>query len=135
MHKLRFLRKWSLLMATAGVLSAIPVFAVQPNVAVPTLTLPSGTQIPVRLGQSLDTKRDGPGTRFIAHVAEPITHNGQVVLQRGAVVRGHLVESIDLVLLMEAKTAIEETSQYLKEYLLLAETFDGREEVYEPSTT
>ena len=50
-------------------------------------------------------------------------------------VRGYLVESIDLVLLMEAKTAIEETSQYLKEYLLLAETFDGREEVYEPSTT
>jgi hypothetical protein len=49
-------------------------------------------------------------------------------------VRGHLVESIDLVLLMEAKTAIEETSQYLKEYLILAETFDGREEVYEPPT-
>lgn len=47
-------------------------------------------------------------------------------------VRGRLVESADLTLLMEAKTAIEQTSHYLKEYLKLAETFDNREEVYEP---
>jgi len=47
-------------------------------------------------------------------------------------VRGRLVESADLTLLMEAKAAIEETSRYLKEYLQLAETFDNREEVYEP---
>jgi hypothetical protein len=48
-------------------------------------------------------------------------------------VRGTLIESSDLTLLMEAKDVIEESSLYLKEYLLLAETFDGREEVYEPS--
>jgi hypothetical protein len=48
-------------------------------------------------------------------------------------VRGSIVESVDLTLLMEAKDAIEETTIYLKEYLLLAETFDGREEVYEPT--
>jgi hypothetical protein len=47
-------------------------------------------------------------------------------------VRGKLIEGFELKLLMEAKTAIEETAIYLKEYLLLAETFDGREEVYEP---
>jgi Domain of unknown function (DUF4189) len=47
-------------------------------------------------------------------------------------VRGKLIEGFELKLLMEAKTAIEETAVYLKEYLLLAETFDGREEVYEP---
>ena len=88
MQNIQFFKKGFLVMA-----SAIPMFAVQPNLVVPTLTLPTGTHIPVRLGQSLDTKRDGPGTRFLAHVAEPVTHNGQVVLQRGAVVRGHLVES------------------------------------------
>jgi hypothetical protein len=49
-------------------------------------------------------------------------------------VRGKLVESADITLLLEAKTAIEETAVYLKEYLVLAETFDGREEVYEPPT-
>jgi hypothetical protein len=48
-------------------------------------------------------------------------------------VRGWLIESADLTLLMESKTAIEETSRYLKEYLLLAETFDGREDLFEPS--
>jgi hypothetical protein len=47
-------------------------------------------------------------------------------------VRGQLIESIELKLLMETKIAIEQTAIYLKEYLLLAETFDGREEVYEP---
>ena len=94
MHRLWFLKKkWSLLMALAGVFSTIPLFAAEPNVAVPTITLPAGTRIPVRLGQSLDTKRDRPGTPFVAHIAEPVTHNGQVVLERGAAVRGHLVES------------------------------------------
>jgi hypothetical protein len=33
---------------------------------------------------------------------------------------------------MQAKQAIEETAVYLKEYLELAETFDGREELFEP---
>ena len=46
--------------------------------------------------------------------------------------RGKLIESKDLVLVMQAKQAIEETAVYLKEYLELAETFDGREELFEP---
>ena len=46
--------------------------------------------------------------------------------------RGTIIESKDLALLMEAKDAVENTAKYLKEYLQLAETFDGREEIHEP---
>jgi hypothetical protein len=45
--------------------------------------------------------------------------------------RGKLIESKDLVLVLQAKEAIEETAGYLKEYLTVAETFDGREELFE----
>jgi hypothetical protein len=77
-------------MACAPALAAVP--APRPESA-PTVTLPAGTHIPVRLGQTLDTKRDRPGMPFIAHVADPVTYRGEVILRRGAVVRGHLVES------------------------------------------
>jgi hypothetical protein len=45
---------------------------------------------------------------------------------------GKLIESKDLVLILQAQQAIVETAQYLKEYLVTAETFDGREELFEP---
>jgi hypothetical protein len=45
--------------------------------------------------------------------------------------RGKLIESKDLILVLQAKEAIEETARYLKEYLTVAETFDGREELFE----
>jgi hypothetical protein len=57
------------------------------------ILLPAGTHIPIRLGQSLDTKRDKPGARFVGHVAAPVVYNGEVVLPRGTVCRGHLEES------------------------------------------
>jgi hypothetical protein len=44
-------------------------------------------------------------------------------------VRGTIVESKDLTLVLQAKQAIEETAMYLKEYLETANTFDGRGEV------
>jgi len=58
-----------------------------------TILLPAGTSIPIRLGQSLDTKRDGPGTHFVGHVATAVVYNGEVVLPRGTVCHGHLQES------------------------------------------
>jgi len=67
--------------------------AAVPNSAPPTLTLPAGTGISVRLGQSLDTKRDKPGSGFVAHVATAVTRDGEVLLRRGAPCRGHVVES------------------------------------------
>jgi hypothetical protein len=46
--------------------------------------------------------------------------------------RGTLIESKDLVLLLQAKGAIQESAEYLKQYLMLAETFHGQEELFEP---
>ena len=57
------------------------------------ITVPAGTHIPVRLAQSLDTKRDKPGTPFACHVAAPVAVNGYVVIPRGTPCRGHLAES------------------------------------------
>src|SRR5438270_10662435 len=65
----------------------------QPNPAPHVLTLPAGTQISVRLGQSLDTKRDRPGTSFIAHVSAPVRYRNEVLVPPGTICRGHLVES------------------------------------------
>ena len=47
-------------------------------------------------------------------------------------IRGTVVESKDLVLILQAKDAIEESTTNLKEYLTTANTFDGRDEIYEP---
>lgn len=46
--------------------------------------------------------------------------------------RGSVIESNDLVLILQAKEAIEQSTTYLKEYLTTAGTFDGGDEVYEP---
>lgn len=46
--------------------------------------------------------------------------------------RGTIVESKDLVLILQAKEAIEQSTAYLKEYLTTADTFDGGDEIYEP---
>jgi hypothetical protein len=46
--------------------------------------------------------------------------------------RGKLIESTNLTLILQAQQAVEQSSQYLKEYLETAESFDGREELFEP---
>ena len=46
--------------------------------------------------------------------------------------RGKLIESKDLALLMQSKEAVEDSTTYLREYLVLAETFHGEEELFEP---
>jgi hypothetical protein len=67
--------------------------AVEQHRAEQTMVLPAGTHIPIRLAQSIDTKRDRPGTPFLAHTSAAIVRNGEVVIPRGAVCRGHLVQS------------------------------------------
>lgn len=86
-------RKGFRLLFLAGLISTAGTLLAQPAPADGTVTLPAGTRISVRLGQSLDTKRDRPGTIFLAHVSAPVMHNGEVVLPRGAVCHGHLAES------------------------------------------
>lgn len=46
-------------------------------------------------------------------------------------VRGTVVESKDLVLILQAKDAIEESTANLKIYLTVANSFDGHDEVYD----
>ncbi len=46
-------------------------------------------------------------------------------------VRGTIVESKDLTLVLQAKEAIELTTTFLKEYLTTANSFNGRDEVYD----
>ena len=83
-----FIRKQMILFVAIGAtLSAAPA---NTN---PTITLPAGTQVSVRLAQSIDTKRDKPGARFLAHVSDPVMRDGQVVLRRNATCHGHLVQS------------------------------------------
>ena len=83
-----YIRKRLILLAALGT----TLSAATPN-PTPTVTLPAGTQVPVRLAQSIDTKRDKPGARFLAHVAGPVMREGQVILQRNATCHGHLVQS------------------------------------------
>jgi hypothetical protein len=47
-------------------------------------------------------------------------------------VRGTVIESSDLTLVLQAKEAVEQTAQFLKEYLTTADTFDGKDEIYVP---
>jgi hypothetical protein len=55
--------------------------------------LPSGADIAVRIDQSLDTKHGAPGTPFVAHVSAPVWEHGNILVPRGAVAYGHIVES------------------------------------------
>ncbi len=52
--------------------------------------LPAGTQIHVRLSQSLDTSRNLAGDSFSAVLSSPVALNGKVVVPKGTPVRGHL---------------------------------------------
>jgi len=81
------------LLLTGMAASIVMAAAAQTDPVVQTVLLPAGTRIPIRLGQSLDTHRDRPGTHFIGHVAASIVENGAVVVPRGAVCHGHLEES------------------------------------------
>jgi hypothetical protein len=58
-----------------------------------TFVIPAGTPIAVRLEQPLDTKYDRAGTPFVARVSRDMVRNGEVVVPRGALARGHLAES------------------------------------------
>lgn len=90
------MRKQLRSLALCGFLLTMPVaavFAQAGNAVEPVATVPAGTHIQVWLSQSLDTRRDKPGTPFVAHLAAPVTRDGQVIWERGAFCRGHVVES------------------------------------------
>jgi hypothetical protein len=58
-----------------------------------TITIPAGTVITVRLGETLSSKSSSSGQGFSATVAEPVVVDGKTVIERGAAARGTVVDA------------------------------------------
>ena len=58
------------------------------------ITVPAGTTIVVRLGETLGTKTSHAGDTFHATVAQPVTINGKVVIPQGAEATGKVVQAV-----------------------------------------
>jgi hypothetical protein len=82
-----------LLAGAAAYASQPPATTATSTTETRTCLLPAGTTIPVRLDQSLDTKRDPVGSRFVATVSAPVVRGGEVIVPRGARAHGHVFES------------------------------------------
>jgi hypothetical protein len=59
----------------------------------PELVIPQGTVLRVRIDQSVDTRRNRPGNRFQATLAEPVLRKDAILLPRGTRFAGHVMES------------------------------------------
>ena len=58
-----------------------------------TITIPAGTVITVRLGETLSSKSSSAGQGFAATVAEPVVVDGKTVIEKGAAARGTVVDA------------------------------------------
>ena len=58
-----------------------------------TITIPAGTVITVRLGETLSSKDSSAGQGFAATVAQPVEIDGKTVIERGAAARGTVVDA------------------------------------------
>jgi len=80
-------------------LAGVQLFAVIPSPSVrigpAALTIPSGTDIPVTMDQSVTVKQDQIGKTFRAHVTRNVLVNGAVAIPAGASAEVTLVESKD----------------------------------------
>jgi hypothetical protein len=75
----------------AGSKSATDKAAAKP--APQTITIPSGTDITVRLGETLSSKDSSAGQGFSATVAQPVVVDGKTIIERGAAARGTVVDA------------------------------------------
>ena len=57
------------------------------------VTIPVGTVITVRLGETLSSKESSTGQSFSATVAEPVDVEGKTVIEKGAAARGTVVDA------------------------------------------
>jgi hypothetical protein len=57
------------------------------------ITIPQGTQITVRLGETLSSKSSSAGEGFSATVAEPVVVDGRAVIEKGAAAHGTVVDA------------------------------------------
>jgi hypothetical protein len=59
----------------------------------PTITLPAGTMIPVRLTEWLSSDKNQSGDQFSATLEQPLVANGWVVAVRGQIVTGRVAQA------------------------------------------
>jgi hypothetical protein len=57
------------------------------------ITIPAGTVITVRLGETLSSKTSNAGDGFAATVAQPVSVDGRTVIAQGAAARGSVVDA------------------------------------------
>jgi hypothetical protein len=57
------------------------------------ITIPQGTVVSIRLGETLSSKSSSSGQGFSASVAEPVVVNGKTVIEKGANARGSVVDA------------------------------------------
>ncbi len=57
------------------------------------VTIPVGTVITVRLGETLSSKDSSAGQGFSATVAEPVAVDGKTLIEKGAAARGTVVDA------------------------------------------
>lgn len=62
----------------------------QPN----SVTIPAGTTLSVRMGETLNTERNRNGDTFVATLDQPLVVDGFVVAERGARAQGRIVQSL-----------------------------------------
>ncbi|MGA7413087.1 MAG: hypothetical protein WBW33_21600 [Bryobacteraceae bacterium] len=62
-------------------------------VPAPPIAIPAGTQVRVRLAQTIDTKRNRSGDRFEATLISPVQVNGEFLLPSGTTFVGHVTEA------------------------------------------
>jgi hypothetical protein len=55
--------------------------------------IPSGTQLDVRLDQTLSTDKSKPGDQFTATLMDAVTVDGQTVVAAGTRLKGHVLEN------------------------------------------
>ena len=54
------------------------------------LTIPAGTELAVRVNQTIDVKHTAAGAHFTGEIAAPVVRDGNVIVPRGTPVRGRV---------------------------------------------
>lgn len=78
---------------TGGGGGGAPDKGAETKVVPQTITIPEGTVITVRLGETLSSKSSTAGQSFSANVAEPVTVDGKTLIEQGAAARGTVVDA------------------------------------------
>ena len=68
-----------------------PAYAPQPTP--PTITIPAGTWITVRIDEPLSSDHNQPGDSFSATLVQPIVAEGRILARRGQVIQGRVAET------------------------------------------